>query len=100
MDLVDHITKFYKHLFGDSADWGVHLGNEFWDQEQKLIGQMATNLIEPFTEEEVKAVVFDMKTESAPGPNGFGACFFQAFWGTIKLKLSLWKCLLIGLKAS
>lgn len=41
----------------------------------------------PFTEEEVKAIVFDMKVDSAPGPNGFGAGFFQTFWETIRVEL-------------
>lgn len=32
----------------------------------------------------MKATIFDMKSESAPGPNGYGVNFFKKFWGTIK----------------
>lgn len=42
------------------------------------------DLIKPFSEEEVKAAIFEMKSDSAPGPNGFGAQFFKTFWTLIK----------------
>jgi hypothetical protein len=38
------------------------------------------NLDELFTEEELKAVVFGMLGEKAPGPDGFTACFFKTCW--------------------
>ena len=34
--------------------------------------------------EEIKPAVFDMKQDGAPGPNGYGASFFQQFWDNIK----------------
>ncbi|KAF1887841.1 hypothetical protein Lal_00023849 [Lupinus albus] len=30
--------------------------------------------------EEIKCVVFALNGEGAPDPDGFGGCFFQAFW--------------------
>lgn len=33
--------------------------------------------------EEIKSAVFKMNNEGAPGPNGFGGCFYQAFWDII-----------------
>lgn len=41
-------------------------------------------LIKDFSLEEIKDVVFDMKTNSAPGPNGFGVIFFRKYWEIIK----------------
>lgn len=45
-------------------------------------------LTKPFTEEEeeeeVKKVIFSMKENSAPGPDGFGVCFYKNCWGSIK----------------
>ena len=38
------------------------------------------NLIRPVTEEEVTAIVRQMSSDKAPGPNGFQALFFQNFW--------------------
>lgn len=37
-----------------------------------------------FTEEEVKAALFDIHPEKAPGPDGFSGLFFRACWDTIK----------------
>lgn len=38
----------------------------------------------PFSLEEVKEVVSSLKHNSAPGPDGLPAEFFQTFWDTIK----------------
>jgi hypothetical protein len=37
-------------------------------------------LVRPFQLEEIKAVVFQMQPLTAPGPDGFGVCFFQQHW--------------------
>ena len=37
-----------------------------------------------FTINEIKQVVFEMKHNSAPGPDGFPAEFFQNFWDLIQ----------------
>jgi len=36
------------------------------------------------SQDEIKAAVFNLDKDSAPGPDGFGAFFFQFFWDTIK----------------
>lgn len=41
-------------------------------------------LTSPFSLEEVKEVVSSLKHNSAPGPDGLSAEFFQTFWDTIK----------------
>ena len=41
-------------------------------------------LVKAFSMEEIKQAVFDMKQDGAPGPNGYGASFFQQFWDNIK----------------
>ena len=46
-----------------------------------------TSLEEQFTEEEVLAVVQDIVTDKAPGPDGYIGAFFKASWQTIKLDL-------------
>ena len=42
------------------------------------------DLDEPFSEEEVKAAVFDMPGDKAPGPDGFTSAFFKACSNTVK----------------
>jgi hypothetical protein len=38
----------------------------------------------PFSEKETEAVVTEMKTKTAPGPNGFTVFFFKTLWKYIK----------------
>ena len=40
-------------------------------------------MVKEFHEEEVKTAMFSMKSNSAPGPNGFGVTFFKNFWSLI-----------------
>jgi hypothetical protein len=42
-------------------------------------------LTAPFTINEIKNVVFEMKHNSAPGSDGLPAEFFQKFWDLIQL---------------
>lgn len=45
----------------------------------------ADRLEKAFEEEEVKAAVFALGRDKAPGPNGFPLEFFRLFWEEIKL---------------
>lgn len=38
----------------------------------------------PFTREEIRAALFGMQVDSAPGPDGFGPKFFQTSWALIE----------------
>lgn len=39
----------------------------------------------PFTKEEVKATIFQMPKEKAPGPDGYIGSFFASCWGIVHL---------------
>ena len=41
-------------------------------------------LTSPFMMDEVKKAIFQMEHNKAPGPDGFPAEFYQAFWDIIK----------------
>jgi hypothetical protein len=77
-------TSFYKNLFGPSQDSSISLDYLYMkrldDDEREL-------LTSPFSMEEIKDVVFSLKHNSAPGPDGFPSEFFQDFWDTIKSDL-------------
>jgi hypothetical protein len=40
-----------------------------------------------YSEEEVRKVIFQMKHDKAPGPDGFPSEFYQVFYYTIRLDL-------------
>jgi hypothetical protein len=62
-------------------------------QDSRLAEEVIPNLV---TEEvnalltvlpshiEIKAVVFSLNKDGAPGPDGFGAFFFQHYWDIVK----------------
>jgi hypothetical protein len=62
----------------------MELGDDFWPQELILDETDKTNLICPFSMEEIKGVIMEMKENSAPGPNGFSVSFFKNSWEVIK----------------
>jgi hypothetical protein len=81
---MKHATEFNKTLFGSGRVSGMSLLENFWEDRHILWEEEKEMLTKPFQEAEVKRMSFDMKADSAPGPNGFGVHFFKAFWQIIK----------------
>ena len=53
----------------------VKLGTGAWSAGRRLNSEDNVELTKPFSEEEVKKAVFDMKENTAPRPDGFGVTF-------------------------
>jgi hypothetical protein len=72
-------TSYYKDLFGPSVLSSINMShfkmNQLSDSDRSF-------LTAPFSVDEIKKVIFEMKHNSAPGPDGFPAEFFQNFWDT------------------
>jgi hypothetical protein len=62
----------------------MSLGPSFWPKTSIVSESDSIDLIKEFSMEEIKEVVFGMKENSAPGPNGYGVVFFKKFWDIIK----------------
>lgn len=77
-------VDFCKKLFGPEEKLDISLDNNFWNFEDLVTDEENALLDQPFTEEEVKEVVFTSYAEGAPGPYGFPFLFYQKFWDTIK----------------
>jgi hypothetical protein len=82
--LLRHAVSFYKTLFGKEEDNGVSVGDDFWEDHEKVSEEENAMLEAPFSETEVKEVVFGSYAEGAPGPDGFSFLFYQVFWDIIK----------------
>ncbi|KAL0455482.1 UNVERIFIED_CONTAM: hypothetical protein Slati_0887400 [Sesamum latifolium] len=52
-----------------------------------LLADEAQALIRPFTKEEVKATLFDIEEDRAPGPDGFSSGFYKAAWPIVGKRL-------------
>lgn len=68
--LRDMARLFYQNLF-KREDSLVKLHDSFPEIDQAHLSQLA----EPVSDEEVRAVIFDMKPYTTPGPNGFQLFF-------------------------
>ena len=83
-EIVDYITNFYKNLFGQPDCNSIVLQIE---NPELVPNSDIGKLTEPFTEKEVKEVVFKMAHNKSPGPDGFNVEFYQHFWELIKTDL-------------
>lgn len=81
----DQIEKFYKDLFSAEDRGRISLGDNFWGVDRVLSEEEATELIRPFTIEEIEKALKDMDSSSAPGPDGLPVGFYRVFWTEIKL---------------
>lgn len=57
----------------------MQLGENFWLKHLKVRDNDSKSLTHPFSLEEIKEVVMNMKENSAPRPNGFSVSFFKHF---------------------
>lgn len=49
----------------------------------KVTDRMNQTLTSPISKEEVRTAIFSIKSESAPGPDGMTALFFQKYWDIV-----------------
>jgi hypothetical protein len=84
-DVAEIFFDFYSTHFGTPPPRDCTLD---W-QALGIIQHDLAHLEDNFTEEEVFAVVKELPTEKAPGPDGFIGAFYKSSWGIIKADLLL-----------
>jgi hypothetical protein len=85
--LKSYITNYYKKLFGALEENNFSLVEDYRDDIPQVSREENDILASIFTEQEVKAAIFQMEHNKAPGPDGFPAEFYQVFWEIIKRDL-------------
>lgn len=80
--IVYEISDYYFKLFTseDSRDWEDKLN---WIPPT-ITESMNSNLIKPVNEWEIKAALFSMNPNKAPGMDGMTSLFFQTFWHIVQ----------------
>ena len=82
--LKEHITSYYKNLFGPSTNSHIMLDESQTDDIPQVSQLENEYLTDTFSQEEVRAAIFQMEHNKAPGPDGFPLEFYQVFWNLIK----------------
>ncbi|XP_026399682.1 uncharacterized protein LOC113295565 [Papaver somniferum] len=80
--LRDHVVQYYEDKFN-----GQELDNEgdLFDFEHDSVSVEESNAMDKIpTPEEIKQAVFDLGSDSAPGPDGFSGCFYRHCWDIIQ----------------
>jgi len=81
--ISDHVVQYYKNLF---------CTNSVVLQDPLLVHEVIPSLVDDNvntmlimlpSHSEIKNAVFDLNKEVAPGPDGFGAFFFQTYWDIV-----------------
>jgi hypothetical protein len=83
-ELREHVTSYYKQLFGSAEVANMQLDPDLWSDDQKISLEDNEFLTRPFSLEELDLTMKDMKNNIAPGPDGFSVEFFKAFWPLIR----------------
>lgn len=87
VDIQNERVKFFSSLL--SAP--IHKSNQIGVDREDMLQAISTlvtdqdnvQLNKLFTLDEMKAVVFSLKANKVPGPNGFTTLFFQKCWDFI-----------------
>jgi hypothetical protein len=79
-----HITNYYKNLFGNPEQTEITLMEDQIHDIPQVSDEENEILIDDFTKNEVREVVFQMEHNKSPRPDGFPAEFYKVFWGVIK----------------
>ena len=64
-DLIQHATSYCKELFGPAAGNIFQIDPDLWEDWEKVTNDENEELIKPFTEEEVKNALFQMKKKQS-----------------------------------
>ena len=59
-DMLEHAMLFYKSLFGFEENLGVKLGDDFWEEGDRVTIQKNELLEAPFSEEEIRLAVLTL----------------------------------------
>jgi hypothetical protein len=78
-DLKRCITTYYKNLFGPSEQSSATLDESQREDIPQVSPVENEILTQQFHKSEVRAAIFQMEHNKAPGPHGFLAEFYQVF---------------------
>jgi hypothetical protein len=85
--LQEYVTNYYKELFGKPERNNFSMDESLVEDVPQITPEENEALVAEFSEKEVPYVIFQMKHNESPGPDGFPAEFYQVFRSLIKNNL-------------
>ncbi|XP_019432655.1 PREDICTED: uncharacterized protein LOC109339640 [Lupinus angustifolius] len=86
VDIENHVLAYYTNLFASPNNTAynslIHdmIPRLVTDDDNSMLTQLPLH-------NEIKAAVFALNREGAPGPDGFSGCFFQNLWDIINIEV-------------
>jgi len=81
--VVTHVVNHFTNSFTNNID--TNQNNLIEEVVPELITDRVNHMLTMLpSHEEISNAVFALNKNSAPGPDGFGAIFFQTYWEIIK----------------
>ena len=77
-EIASIAEEYYKRFF--TALNNLNTGDVLASVDRVVTGEIASNLVRPYTKEEVQTALFQMRPSKAPGPDDMSSFFFQRFW--------------------
>ncbi|GJY14273.1 hypothetical protein Tco_0383582 [Tanacetum coccineum] len=77
----DVFVIHYKQFLGSSTDCNIL--NEEGLFSNKVLADIASNMVRDVTNDEIKAAMFDIGDDRAPGPDGYTSVFFKKGWDIV-----------------
>jgi exonuclease III len=83
--IQEHIYDFYRQLLGSTEARVCSLDPNAWGEETRVSLDENAEVMRTYSEAELDCLLQDMKTDTAPGPDGFPVSFFKKFWPLVKM---------------
>ena len=77
-EIASIAEEYYKRLF--TALNNLNTDDVLASVDRVVTGEIACNMVRPYTEEEVQTALFQMHPSKALGPDDMSLFFFQRFW--------------------
>ena len=82
-EVMEFIRRGFYDIYSSSFTSSYRQSSQFCTGQARLIDEDRDSLWSRVTDEEIKAGLWSMKANKAPGPDGLHAGFFQTFWPTV-----------------
>ena len=80
--------EHFQNLFRDDGSSDSDLASDFLSNIPSLVSEVENSeLMNPFTEQEIIDVIWSMELDKAPGLDGFSFHFYRVWWSVIRKDL-------------